>query len=513
MQASAEEGVPPELVAEPPLSAEEQPQPEPEPAASRSGWMRCETGGARSGRWSLLWLALSPGELVITAGAKELARLPLGGLKARETNRTRKDAPFSFRLDVNDTLVGRSKMKYVLEPHPASDASKQKWIEALNIASDAPPPPWRRGWDALEYAQANKVGLTKAATVLRSSYLFKQGPKSSDPFMRRWFVLVRMCDVPHTGFLLYYSDATARKPKRIIPLPRDGCVCTALEGAPRIHTWGGQPTHMFKLQLRPEVVAAGAALRESYLFATEHAASRAAWVTALNSAAEAGADTGQAAGAVTELECEDLVELRKSAALSRGLPGTSSWVMIDQHDNQRADRDAITVPVSWPQLEGRLQGLTAMYRVLRPCAVYDTATARSVTMSTGDMIDVFESRKPTGSTVTVRTPLGWACVCDEMGEALMEPIADASAALRRVVVTIHAGHNLVGADLTGTSDPYCRVRLGTDEVRTEVISATNNPVWEQSVAFTCPVNGDTRCAAHRDKLFVYAPFQYPQSLP
>ena len=65
MQASAEEGVPPELVAEPPLSAEEQPQPEPEPAASRSGWMRCETGGARSGRWSLLWLALSPGEPLI----------------------------------------------------------------------------------------------------------------------------------------------------------------------------------------------------------------------------------------------------------------------------------------------------------------------------------------------------------------------------------------------------------------------------------------------------------------
>jgi hypothetical protein len=148
-----------------------------------------------------------------------------------------------------------------------------------------------------------------------------------------------------------------------------------------------------------------------------------------------------------------------------------------------------------------------MYQVLHPCAVYDTATARSAILSVGDMVDVSESRKPTGGNVTVRTPVGWASVCDEMGEVLMEPVVDASAVLRRVLVTIHAGHDLVGADLMGTSDPYCRVRLGTDEARTEVINATNDPVWEESIAFTCPVNGDARSTAHRETLYASALLQ------
>ena len=472
--------------------------------------MRCETGNARSGRWSLLWLTLSARELVISDGAEVLARLPSGGLKARATRRSRKDAPFSFRLDVNETLVGRSQTKYVLEPHPSSEESKRQWITELNAASEAPPPAWRRGCELLASAHADKVALIEDATVLRSGYLWKQGPKRGDGFLRRWFVLARLAEVPHVAFLLYYSDATARKPKRIIPLCRDGFSSSAVDT--HSHTWGGRQTYGFRLQLNPEVVAAGVALREAYGFATEHTASRAAWVAALGSSsvldalgAEAEAPATTAATPATGGHAtEDHPELRATAALSRGLPSTSSWVLIGEHDSQPAADDAtVSIPVSWPQLEGRIQGLPAMYRVQCPCAVLDPLTATSVAMNVGDLVDVFEARKPTGSNMTVRTPLGWACVSDEADKTLLEPVVDASAALRRVIVTVHRAHSLPGMDLSGFSDPYCHLRLGTEEYKTAVISSTNNPVWsDESVAFTCPVDPAARRAAHREKVYL-----------
>ena len=457
------------------------------------GWMRCETGGARSGRWSLLWLALDDLELVISDGAAELARLPRAGLTAKATKRSRKDAPFSFRLDVMETLAGRSQAKYVLEPHPPSEPSKQQWIERLNAAK-LKPPPWQRGCELLAYAKADKVALSKGATLVRSGYLWKQGPNPSDGFLRRWFVLLRLDEVPDAAFLLYYSDATARKPKRIIPLPRGGFVVpAAADRDGHNHTWGGRPTYALTLQLLPHVIAAGVALRESYTLAAEHSAGQGTWMAALTSSAEPG--TGDAV--VSEDASE---ELRATAALSRGLEVTSSWVMIGEHDN-RSTEPTLALPVSWPQLEGRVQGLPAVYRVLRPCAACDPGTARSVMLGAGEVFDVLESRKATGSITTVRTQLGWACTSDQDGTMLMEPVSDASSDLRRVVVTVHRAHSLPGMDLSGRSDPYCQVRLGSEETRTAVVSATNHPRWNETVSFVCPVDAVGRRAAHREKIY------------
>ncbi|KAJ3694418.1 hypothetical protein LUZ60_009898 [Juncus effusus] len=54
---------------------------------------------------------------------------------------------------------------------------------------------------------------------------------------------------------------------------------------------------------------------------------------------------------------------------------------------------------------------------------------------------------------------------------------------RWIELVIIEGRDLVGADLSGTSDPFVRVQYGNTKKRTKVISKTVNPYWNQTLQF------------------------------
>lgn len=42
-----------------------------------------------------------------------------------------------------------------------------------------------------------------------------------------------------------------------------------------------------------------------------------------------------------------------------------------------------------------------------------------------------------------------------------------------------AGRDLLAMDAGGTSDPYCKIAFGDEEVRTQTIMKTVNPAWNE----------------------------------
>jgi phosphatidylserine decarboxylase len=49
----------------------------------------------------------------------------------------------------------------------------------------------------------------------------------------------------------------------------------------------------------------------------------------------------------------------------------------------------------------------------------------------------------------------------------------------QLIVEIMGGRNLAAKDKGGTSDPYCIIKIGDQERRTDIIYKTLNPEWFQ----------------------------------
>ena len=65
--------------------------------------------------------------------------------------------------------------------------------------------------------------------------------------------------------------------------------------------------------------------------------------------------------------------------------------------------------------------------------------------------------------------------------------ATMATSFRRVAVYVIEARKLAAMDLSGSSDPYCKLKLGPMTLETEVIPNTTSPHWHEALFFSLPV--------------------------
>lgn len=58
-----------------------------------------------------------------------------------------------------------------------------------------------------------------------------------------------------------------------------------------------------------------------------------------------------------------------------------------------------------------------------------------------------------------------------------------------IAITLVSGQNLMSADANGLSDPYVKLRLGAQEVKSKIVKKSLNPVWNEKLMLCVPSFG------------------------
>lgn len=72
-----------------------------------------------------------------------------------------------------------------------------------------------------------------------------------------------------------------------------------------------------------------------------------------------------------------------------------------------------------------------------------------------------------------------------------------------LAVRLIAGHNLMVGDITGSSDPYCELRLGSSVLRSFTLPQTLNPVWNQIFNFRICRNSTSQLLQQQQSIQQY----------